>query len=338
MKEVASISVTPARFPVLGVTGPDTAIVGESLRCLASIANAAGLRVVVVGHDRQIAQLPDMYRCSVPENAVSGEPEQFCPTHLGQFFDLVLVAGMLRQGTSLWIAPIHEELPKLRGGQILIRSDGQQVGAMSLGEWLQEWLECQCRENPVWACILIGGQSSRMGEAKHLLPALNRNDATWLENTVAIVAPLVDQVILSGRGQVPDSLGALPRLVDTPGLAGPMAGILAAFRYNPGVHWLVLACDLPCLQSEAIRWLLARKRAGVRAILPILPGRDGVEPLFALYSPQCGPILEDLAAKGQRRLSRLNEYQAVETPSPPSRLHRSWCNVNTPVELRALYE
>ena len=36
----------------------------------------------------------------------------------------------------------------------------------------------------VWACILIGGKSSRMGHPKHLLPGIDGSKESWLERTV----------------------------------------------------------------------------------------------------------------------------------------------------------
>lgn len=188
------------------------------------------------------------------------------------------------------------------------------------------------RIRPVWACLLIGGKSSRMGRPKHLLPQGGR---TWLEQAAETLSPFVDQVTLSGAGLIPPSLAGLPRVPDVPGLAGPLAGILAVMRWQPEVSWLVMACDLPDAQPECLRWLLEQRRPGCRAVLPDLDAGGRLEPLLAWYDSSCRALLEDIAASGPPRLHRLAEHEGVCRAQPPAQLRGSWRNVNTPEELAA---
>lgn len=182
----------------------------------------------------------------------------------------------------------------------------------------------------VWACVLIGGQSRRMGQPKHLLP---QAEATWIERTVAVLSPLVERVVIAGAGLLPSSLADLPRVADVPDLGGPLAGILAAFRAYPGVSWLMVACDMPAMEATALRWLLACRAPGVLAILPALSDDGRVEPLLAYYHHSCRGLLETLAASGRGRLQVLKTAQGVITPQPPLELRPSWRNINTPQEL-----
>jgi molybdopterin-guanine dinucleotide biosynthesis protein A len=182
----------------------------------------------------------------------------------------------------------------------------------------------------VWGCVLIGGKSSRMGWPKHLL---RREDRTWIERTVALLRLRVEQVIIAGAGSLPLTLAGIPRVDDVPGLEGPLAGILSAFRHYPDVSWLMAACDLPDLEETALQWLLASRVPGVLAVLPDLAGDGRVEPLLAYYDQQCRPLLETMAATGQRRMQWLREAAGVITPQPPAALRPSWRNVNTPQEL-----
>ena len=82
-------------------------------------------------------------------------------------------------------------------------------------------------------------------------------------------------------------------------------GILAAFRAHPGVSWLVAACDLPDMEIDALRWLLAFRAPGVVAVMPDLAGDGRIEPLLAYYDDSCAHLLEAMAARGQRRMNRL---------------------------------
>jgi molybdopterin-guanine dinucleotide biosynthesis protein A len=69
-------------------------------------------------------------------------------------------------------------------------------------------------------------------------------------------------------------LSALP---DVPDKRGPLAGMLAAMRWRLDVSWLFMACDLPQVSSMSVEWLIGKRAPGVWAILPRLPGTEGVE-------------------------------------------------------------
>jgi len=189
---------------------------------------------------------------------------------------------------------------------------------------------CQDGADEVWGCVLIGGKSSRMGTPKHLILQDGR---TWIERTVTLLQQLLGQVIITGAGELPPSLLSIPRVTDVPNLGGPLAGILAALRAYPRVSWLVVACDQPDICPEALQWLLDCRRPGVLAVLPDIAGTGRVEPLLAYYDKTILPVLEQMAAEGHRRMNRLQSIPGVKTPTPPSHLHYSWHNINTPNDL-----
>ena len=184
---------------------------------------------------------------------------------------------------------------------------------------------------PLLACVLIGGKSSRMGQPKHLL---NQAGCSWLERIVCTVRPFVDEVFLAGNGAIPAALTHLTRLCDVNGVQGPLAGILAALRFLPDALWLVLACDLPAAHADAIAWLIAEARQGGLAVLPRLDTGQRVEPLFAIYSGQCLPYLEQLAASGNWRINQVRQVEGVRTPKAPAQLSPAWNNINTPAQLQ----
>jgi molybdopterin-guanine dinucleotide biosynthesis protein MobB len=198
-------------------------------------------------------------------------------------------------------------------------------------QWLQEiWLQA-----PVWACVLIGGRSSRMGRPKHLLEKEESTAGfTWLEHTVGLLQPLIgDHIALSGSGLVPESLAHLPRLPDIPEARGPLTGILAAMRWQPAVSWLLLACDMPDISTEALVWLLAQRQPGCWGTVPRLQENGYVEPLLAHYDYRCGPLFEGLLASGSLRIGQIARQSKIETPLIPLPLRSSWHNINTPQEL-----
>lgn len=190
------------------------------------------------------------------------------------------------------------------------------------------------RKKAVWACILIGGKSSRMGRPKHLIQ--DKAGQTWLERLVKLIEPHVAGIVLSGKGEVPESLGSLTRIPDIPGVQGPLTGIVSAMRGRPEVSWLLLACDMPHITDKAVRWLLANAALGVWASLPTITGGRTVEPLFARYEPQSRSYFESLCALGELRIGRIADFSKVKILPVPEGLHPAWSNINTPQELQSL--
>lgn len=168
-----------------------------------------------------------------------------------------------------------------------------------------------------------------MGSPKHLLW---HGGKTWLERTAGVMRQVVDQIVIVGAGDVPSSMAGHVRLPDVPDAEGPMAGLLAAMRWNPRASWLAVSCDLPFLSVEALRWLLSTRSPGVWATLPRLDGNSGVEPLLAHYDFRARPLLEDLAASRDFRLGGIAASAKVRTPAPDPQTAAAWTNINSPAD------
>jgi len=180
---------------------------------------------------------------------------------------------------------------------------------------------------------LIGGASTRMGQPKALLL---HEGTTFLERVIKVAQQRAQRVCLLGNGPTRPA-GLLPdRLPDSPGLKGPLAGILAALRWAPQASWLILACDLPQLSLAAIDWLINQRAVGRWAVLPQVDTAR-VEPLLALYEPQALRLIETLGARDIRAPRALAAERSVFTPLVPAGLQPAWLNVNTADELRRLH-
>lgn len=191
-------------------------------------------------------------------------------------------------------------------------------------------------ENPVWACVLIGGKSSRMGQPKHLLK--DKEGRTWLENTVESIKPFVAGVVLSGKGEVPPTLQHMLRLPDIPGVVGPLNGILSAGRWQPHVSWVLTACDMPGISGQGVDWLLADRSPGCWGRIPKLEHGDFYEPLFAWYDFRALTLFEKQLLQGNYRIGSIANHEKIENPAIPKRLCNNWQNVNTPDQLHSLYK
>jgi molybdopterin-guanine dinucleotide biosynthesis protein A len=185
---------------------------------------------------------------------------------------------------------------------------------------------------PVWGCVLIGGKSSRMGRPKHLIT--DDYGKTWLERTVDILNPLVDGIVISGAGTLPESLTGLPRLVDIPGVVGPLTGILSASRWLPLVSWLVIACDMPHISTEAVEWLLTHRKPGCWGCAPRMMETEYIEPLFAWYDARAACLFERQALTGEMRITDVARHPKIMNPVIPGPLRYGWENINTPGQLQ----
>jgi len=175
---------------------------------------------------------------------------------------------------------------------------------------------------PLYGGILVGGGSSRMGQAKHLMQHAGR---TWLDHAVDALRGRVSETVILGKAEMPQACESFPCLADVPGAGGPIAGMLAAMRWAPMASWLFVACDMPLISGEAVDWLLSFRAPGVWAVLPRLDGSPRVEPLLAYYNFRSLPCLEQVSVP-----RGLAGHDNVRSPLVPASLAAAWSNINTP--------
>ena len=187
---------------------------------------------------------------------------------------------------------------------------------------------------PLHGAVLIGGQSRRMGRPKHLITRAGES-RTFGQVVADALRPHVTELVISGAGDLPLALLGLPRVPDVVGLHGPLAGLLALSRHRPDVAWLVAACDMPAVNAEAVGWLVGQRAPNRIAVMPRTDdGRS--QPLFAIYEPGAGPLLEALARSPRPGPTRLADHPRVAGPVPPPAFAHCWTNVNSPADLAAV--
>ena len=349
MTMTASSEAPPERgiwtdLPVLGICGWSGSGKTTLIEAVLPGLRAGGLSVAVVKHDAHGIDVDrpgkdsDRFFRAGADVLLQGPGEAFFRIHgegglsgalepLVPRYDLVLVEG--HKGTPLpkvWLTGPDGKAPPTEVSGIVetLSRDADRAGALTAR--LKKWLPEQWTKTPVSGCVLIGGASRRMGRPKHLI---EKDGRTWLERSVELLRPLVERVVISGAGEVPESLADCLRLPDPPGATGPLAGLLAVTRWAPRSSWLVAACDMPDLSAGALAWLLECRQPGAWATLPRLAGADKVEPLLAHYDFRARGFLERLASRDDLRPQSLAGEDKVRTPSPPSELAPAWRNVNS---------
>jgi molybdopterin-guanine dinucleotide biosynthesis protein A len=187
------------------------------------------------------------------------------------------------------------------------------------------------RAAPVYGLVLGGGRSERMGTDK---AALEYHGKPQTRRCLELLAPFCDQAFVSCRAEQTGegAFAGLPQIHDSFLGFGPLGGILSALRAHPGAAFLVVACDLPFLDADALRSLKAG-RDSLKVATAFAGPQNGLpEPLCAIYEPRAYARALQLMGQGldcPRKLI-LNSSAALLTP-PDARALR---NVNDPGEFR----
>ena len=189
---------------------------------------------------------------------------------------------------------------------------------------------------PASAAILIGGDSRRMGQDK---AALLWDGQTLTERSCQKVSPLVEEVLLVTQDSHLERATELAPsgvrvITDRLPARGPLAGIHAALHAASFDRVLVVACDMPHLQTALLQALLHDLSAQV-----IVPRTArGFEPLLAVYDRPCLPAVENILARGPSRVPALYSEVSVSVWNEEKlKMHdpslRSLINVNRPDDL-----
>jgi molybdopterin-guanine dinucleotide biosynthesis protein A len=185
--------------------------------------------------------------------------------------------------------------------------------------------------------IMAGGVSQRLGKDK----ALERiGGRTLIERVIDSLVPLTSEVlVVVARAEQAAALRLPPsvRVVSDryPG-KGSLGGIFTGLDASAEAWSLVVACDMPFLNGELLRYLI-EESSNVDAVVPLLGGQP--EPLHALYSKACLAPMERMVRAGDLKIAPLFEAVrvryvdegAIDRIDPR---HLSFFNINTQADLQ----
>ena len=177
--------------------------------------------------------------------------------------------------------------------------------------------------------ILAGGQSSRMGRDKALLPLGSQR---LIEVVIERIRPLVEQVVVIGNPRNIQPLQA--RLVhkvltDLKPDCGPLMGIYTGLIHTQTALNVFVPCDMPWVESRLIERLTQTCREGA-AVAASLHPLEGVQPFpLVCHTKACRTIgaLLDTAERSLQALLRQSNTSVISIEEPE--LWRSFTNVNT---------
>lgn len=189
----------------------------------------------------------------------------------------------------------------------------------------------------VTGVILAGGKSRRMGEDKRFLLV---GEVTLMDRTVSVMTKLFPEVlIIIAQDSAPLTVDGCRVYRDLIADCGSLGGLYTGLAQAANERIFVVACDMPFLTPDMIRWFVARDSSAdiVMAQLP-----DGLQPLHAVYGKKAVPVLERMAIAHELKIRRIASDPSLRvTVVSPTEwgerdpLARSFRNVNTPADLEA---
>ena len=131
--------------------------------------------------------------------------------------------------------------------------------------------------------VLIGGKSSRMGFDKSSIKFYDNDQKKHCYN---LLKKFCDEVYISCKQE---QTCRLPYIIDKFSNKGPVAGLLSAHSTFPESAFLVLACDMPFIDENAIRTLIQNRAANVTLFAD---KENRLQPLAAIWEPMALKVLK----------------------------------------------
>lgn len=178
--------------------------------------------------------------------------------------------------------------------------------------------------------ILAGGKSSRMGTDKGFLML---NDKPFVQYSIEALKPLVSEIIIVSDDSNYDAFG-LKRVNDITKNAGPIVGICSGLEASSTDYNLILSCDIPLINSEILKKLIAAADDDSEIIQ--IENHGKTMPLIALYKRHIKETFNEFLQKDERRL-RVAVKACKSKNIILEKEHKfSTMNVNTKEELKQI--
>ncbi|MBI5571782.1 MAG: molybdenum cofactor guanylyltransferase [Desulfomonile tiedjei] len=189
--------------------------------------------------------------------------------------------------------------------------------------------------------ILAGGASRRMGGVNKAL--LRIRGRSIVERVRDLLAGIFPEVIVITNSPEEFAFLGLPMFSDLMPGKGSLGGLYTGLKACTGTHGFLVGCDMPFLHREVMLHM-GRLIGDHDVVIPKIGGHW--EPLHAIYSRRCLPVVEEVLDRGELRIFSFFDYVNVcEVPDTDlARFDSRFLfamNVNTPEDLaraRALAE
>ncbi len=185
----------------------------------------------------------------------------------------------------------------------------------------------------VTGVIQAGGRSTRMGGRPKALIELG--GCRIIERVLAALTAVVDDVLLVTNTPELYAFLKLPMVADVYPDRGSLGGIYSGLKAASGEAAFTVACDMPFLNPDVVRLVVARASQG-DVVIPRVGHQ--LETMHAAYAKACLPHIEERLLAGQLKIveffERVRVVEIAEADVARFRDPRvAFMNVNTPDEL-----
>jgi molybdopterin-guanine dinucleotide biosynthesis protein A len=188
--------------------------------------------------------------------------------------------------------------------------------------------------------ILAGGKSKRLGRNK-----INEviGGITLLNRVINVLSAFNGEIILvtAKDSSMPDTFTytKISKVQDLYPGKGMIGGIITGLAASKNFYNLVVAADMPFLNPALIHYMISNAKGND---LVAYKNQNDLEPLHAIYTKNCLPILEEIMLEDRRIFELLGQVKVRYLSSAeinqydPKKI--SFFNVNTESDLRIANE
>ncbi len=188
----------------------------------------------------------------------------------------------------------------------------------------------------VTSIILAGGRSLRLGRCKAVETICGKS---LLERVIEKLKTISNQILVVTSQKklgLPVACEAEVVVDIYPG-KGPLAGICTGLLASKFPYSIVVACDMPFLNVELLRYMIELSE-GFDVVIP-RSGERMIEPLHAIYSRSCINTIRAELERDHLKISRVLDilrvrYVEQEECQKFDPQHLSFFNVNSMVDLK----
>ena len=187
------------------------------------------------------------------------------------------------------------------------------------------------RVEEVTAFVLAGGKSTRMGQDKAFLTLAGQ---TLLERTLARARAVAGEVRIVGDAAKFEKFGTV--VGDVYRDRGPLGGIHAGLISSVTEWNLMLAVDVPFVETAFLAWLVNEARSE-KAVVTVPRASGGLQPLCAVYGKSFAEVAQQALEAGRNKIdplfrevrARIVEEEEIVQLGYSAEMFR---NLNTPEE------
>ena len=190
--------------------------------------------------------------------------------------------------------------------------------------------------------VLCGGQSSRMGSDKGLLKL---DDKTWAQKAIDTLSNFQIPIVISvNKNQYRDYSIIFPvntLIPDDPSLQlhGPLCGLLSVHLKYPEEDLLILACDMPLIDTELIEQFIKKYTTEIADDAFIYTNDGEPEPMPGIYRSKGLAYVHQLYSDNQlprHSMKYMLEHISTSISLIPANKKDCFRNFNTHAELNGL--